>query len=164
MLYICVSKIIIIGSDNGLSPGWRQAIIWTNAGSLLIWPLGTNLSEILIEIDIFSFNKMHLKVSSWKCRPFRLGLNVLTEWWCHHCAYIYLDSWSYWAISADTSRQIFWNVFFLFARIKAVWISGFVCSIYDLHHCSCLWPWPRVPNVSSWNYNVFKVSHFSVTI
>ena len=23
----CVSKITIIGSDNGLSPGWRQAII-----------------------------------------------------------------------------------------------------------------------------------------
>ena len=38
------------GSDNGLSPGWRQAIIWTNAGILLIGPLGTNFSEILIEI------------------------------------------------------------------------------------------------------------------
>ena len=25
--YICVSKIIIIGSDNGLSPGRHQAII-----------------------------------------------------------------------------------------------------------------------------------------
>ena len=37
-----------IGSDNGLSPGRRQAIIWTNVGILLIEPLGTNFSEILI--------------------------------------------------------------------------------------------------------------------
>ena len=44
----------IIGSDNGLSPGWRQAIIWTNAGILFIRPLGTNFSEIVIEIETFS--------------------------------------------------------------------------------------------------------------
>ena len=46
--HICVSKLAIIGSDNGLSPGLRQAIIWTNAGILLIWPQGINVSEILI--------------------------------------------------------------------------------------------------------------------
>ena len=40
----------LLNSDNGLSPGRRQAIIWTNAGMLLIGPLGTNFSEILIEI------------------------------------------------------------------------------------------------------------------
>ena len=48
--HICVNKLTIIGSDNGLSPGQCQAIIWTNAGILLIGPLGTNFSEILIEI------------------------------------------------------------------------------------------------------------------
>ena len=48
--HICVNKLTIIGSDNGLSPGRRQAIIWTNVGILLIGPLGTNFSEILIEI------------------------------------------------------------------------------------------------------------------
>ena len=52
--------------------------MWTNAGILLIGPLGTNFSEILIEILTFSFKKMHLKVSSTKRRPFCLGLNVLT--------------------------------------------------------------------------------------
>ena len=46
--HICVSIVIIIGSDNGLLPGQHQAIIWTNAGTLLIGPLGINLSEILI--------------------------------------------------------------------------------------------------------------------
>ena len=70
-------KLAIISSDNGLSPGRRQAIIWTNAGILLIGPLGTNFSEILIEIQTFSFRKMHLNMSSAKWRPFCLGSNVL---------------------------------------------------------------------------------------
>ena len=48
--HICVNKLTIIASDNGLLPVRRQAIIWTNAGILLIGPLVTNFSEILIEI------------------------------------------------------------------------------------------------------------------
>ena len=76
--HICVRKLIIIGSDNGLSPGQHQAIIWNNAGMMLIVPLGTNFSEILIEIITISFKKMRLKVSSAKWRPFCLGLNVST--------------------------------------------------------------------------------------
>ena len=76
--HICVSKLTIIASDNALSPGRRQAIIWNNAGILSIGLLQTKFSEILIEILIFSFRKMCLKVSSAKWRPFRLGLNVLT--------------------------------------------------------------------------------------
>ena len=75
--HICVGKLTIIASDNGLSPGRRQAIIWTNAGILLIGPLGTNFSEILVEIHTFSLNKMHLKMSSAKWRLFCLGLIVL---------------------------------------------------------------------------------------
>ena len=77
--HICVSELTIIGSDNGLSPGRRQAIIWNNAGFLLIEPLGANVSEIEISIGIqtFSFKKMHLNMSSAKWRPFCLGLNVL---------------------------------------------------------------------------------------
>ena len=74
-----ISKVAIIGSDNGLSPGQRQAIIWTNAGILLIGALETNFSEILIEIFTFSFRKMHLKMSSGKWRPFCLSLNVLND-------------------------------------------------------------------------------------
>ena len=56
---------------------WRQTIIWTNDGILLIGPLGTNFSETLIGIQTFPFKKMHLKMSSAKWRPFCLGLNVL---------------------------------------------------------------------------------------
>ena len=81
--HICVSDLAIIGSDNGLSPGQRQAIIRTNADILLIRPLGTNSSEILIEILIFSLKKMRLKVSSAKRQPFCLGLHQywpITNW------------------------------------------------------------------------------------
>ena len=76
--YICVIKLTVIGYDNGLSPERRQAIIiWTNAGILLIGPLGTNFNEILIRIHTFSIKKMSLKTSSAKRRQFCLGLNVL---------------------------------------------------------------------------------------
>ena len=87
--HICVCKLAIIGSDNGLSPGRRQAIIWTNAGILLIGPLGTNFSEISIKIRIFSFMKMHLKMSSVKWRPLCLGLNVLMK---HHCCLLLINN------------------------------------------------------------------------
>ena len=53
--HICVSTLTITVSDNGLSPGRRRAIIWTNDAILLIESLGTNLIEI----------------------PFCLGLKVL---------------------------------------------------------------------------------------
>ena len=59
-MHIYIGKLTIIGSDNGLSPGWRQAIIKTNAGILLIGPLGINFSEILFGIQTFSLKKMHL--------------------------------------------------------------------------------------------------------
>ena len=77
--HICVGKLTIINSDNGLSPQRRQAIIWTNAGILLIGPLGTNFNEILIENQTFSLKKTRLKMSSVKCCSFRLGLNVLNK-------------------------------------------------------------------------------------
>ena len=77
--HICVSKLTIIGSDNGLLPDWGQAIIWTNGEILLIRPLGTSFSEIVIGIYTFSFKKMHLKMSSAKGRLFCLSLNELSD-------------------------------------------------------------------------------------
>ena len=76
--HVCIGKLTIIGSDNGLSPGLHQAIIRTNAGILLTGPLGTNCSEILIEIQTFSLKKMYLKMSSGKFLAFCLRLHVLT--------------------------------------------------------------------------------------
>ena len=50
--------------------------LWTNDAKLSIWPLGTNFNEISIELHIFSFKKMHLKILSSTCQPFCLCLNV----------------------------------------------------------------------------------------
>ena len=80
--HICVGKLLIIGSDNGLSPDRRQAIIWTNAGLLSIGPLRTYFSENLIKVQQFSLKKMHVKMPSAMWRPSCLGLNVLrgSDW------------------------------------------------------------------------------------
>ena len=122
--HICVGNLTFIGSDNGLSPGRRQAIIWTSAGILLIGPLGTNFSEILIGIQTFSFTKMHLKMSSAKLRPFCRGLSVLkclphlpeanklTKWWT-------IEMW----VEANDIQSI------LPARLNANFLFIQICSI-----------------------------------
>ena len=79
MTHKYVSKLTIIGSANDLSPGRRQAIIWTNAVILLTAPQGTNFNELLTEIHTLPFKKIHLKISSGEWRPFCLGLNVLSK-------------------------------------------------------------------------------------
>ena len=85
-----------IGSESGLSPDRRQAIIWTNTGILLIWPSGTNFSEIRIKIRNFSFMKMHLKMSSGKLRPFCSGGDELSPRWTQwfiSCIFMELQAW-----------------------------------------------------------------------
>ena len=75
MAHICVGNLTIIGSDNGMLPDRRQAIIWANAWILLIRPLGIQFNEIIIQT--FSFMHIHLEIPPSKWRPFCLGLNVL---------------------------------------------------------------------------------------
>ena len=77
---------ISIRSDIGLSPIRHQAIISTNARTLLIGPLRINFSEILIKIQKFSFTKMHLKISSVKWRPSCSGGDELAHclWRCQN--------------------------------------------------------------------------------
>ena len=78
-------SLAIFGSDNGLSPGWRQAIIWTNDGILSVGPLWINFSEFLIKINTFSFKKMHFKMSSAKWQALCLGLFVLIRHQSEYC-------------------------------------------------------------------------------
>ena len=74
---ICYVEIyVIVGSDNSLLPGRRQAILWINAGILLIGSLETNFSEILIEIYIFLFRKC-----IWKCRQ-KIGSHFVSASMC----------------------------------------------------------------------------------
>ena len=84
--HICVRKLSIIGSDNGLSPGRHQAIIWTNDG--ILWNC-----EIVIKIQTFSYKKMHMKTSSAKWCQFCLGLNVLQA---KHTCWDPIDLWFVW--------------------------------------------------------------------
>ena len=64
--HICVGNLTIIGSGNGLSPDRRQAITWSNVVILLIGPLGTNFSEMLIEIHIFFIQESPFENVVWK--------------------------------------------------------------------------------------------------
>ena len=54
----------------------RQAIFSTNARMMLFGPLEIKFSEILIEIDTFSFKKMGLKMSPVKWRSYLPSLNI----------------------------------------------------------------------------------------
>ena len=149
--HICVGNLTIIGSDNGLSPGRRQAITWTNAGILLIGPLGTNFSEISINVLTFSFTKMRLKVSSAKWRPFCLGLNVLT-----HCDRVthkciselgsWLDQIMVWCLFGAKSLsepmlilsvRLLKNIFQInFVRNKTVWCKKGYLKMSSVKWCS----------------------------
>ena len=119
--HICVSKLTSIGSDNGLSPGRRQAIIWTNGGILLIEPLGTNFSEILIAIHTFPFKKIHLKMSSSKWRPPCLGLNVLTA-----------------------LLRTFWNYFACWCTLQLLTTRGHSHLLQVLRYSYCFPPSPVI--------------------
>ena len=136
--HICVSKLTITGSNNGLSPGRRRAIIWTDAGILLIRPRVTN-SEILIEIHTFSLDNIRLKMSSAKCCPFCLGLNVFIHivviiivFLCLLC----LIQWKYWL-----ACTVFFARLLRYYNIKIPF-----CQYMMSHH---KWQWQQ-SIMSSW--------------
>ena len=83
--HICAGKLPTIGSDNGQSPGRCQAVIWTNAGILLIGPLGTNANGILIDVQTFSLKKIRLKMPSAKCLSVSASMCQYPHWrqCCH---------------------------------------------------------------------------------
>ena len=72
------------GSNNGLSPVWRQATFCTNVTILSIRRHGTFFNDIVFKVYKFSFKKMHLKMLSAKWRSFRLGPNMLNKSYKDH--------------------------------------------------------------------------------
>ena len=102
--HICISKQTIFGSDNGLSPCRRQAIIWTNTGILLIGTLGTKLSEIL-------------------CR----GLNVLTTFssafpWIKITLFLFKFHWILWPMLQLKKLCAKWQPFFQASVFSVIWV------------------------------------------
>ena len=76
VMHICISELNIIGSDNGLA---LTRHFWTNAGILLIWPLGTDFSEMLIKIHIFFIQANAWEIVICEVRAICLSLDVLKE-------------------------------------------------------------------------------------
>ena len=98
MTHICVSDLTIIGSDNGLSPGRRQAIIRTNAGILLIRPLGTNFSENFnpnsnIFIQVNAFENVVCEKAAILSRP--QCVNELLSLLCLECNQLWIEKHKY---------------------------------------------------------------------
>ena len=72
--HICLSKLIITGSDNGLSPCWRRAIIWSNAENIVNWTPGYKLQwnfngNLCIFIQENAFENVVRKLDAFSCRP-----------------------------------------------------------------------------------------------
>ena len=80
--YICISKLTIIGSDNGLSPGRHQAIIWTIARILL------------------------MNASSAKWQPSCLGLNELSENYSLDNGWLQDSQWAMIRINNDLNSTV----------------------------------------------------------
>ena len=124
--HICINKLTIIGSDNGLWLGRSQAIIWTDAGVSLIGSLWTNFNEILIEIHPFTLKKVYFENVVWKMAsilsrlqcikvniwpkaqcPSRHWKNLFYHPPSHHCA-IHHNAWhgaGFWYQNSDLTND-----------------------------------------------------------
>ena len=128
MAHICVNELNSIASENGLSPVRRQAIIWTNAGVLIMRPSWSDFNEILIEVHTFSFKKIHLKMSSVKWRPFSLGLNVSTQhrkfFTTHTPGFMAFSQFSHWKSSICNRTFCLHMVKHLCTQLRVTWPFG----------------------------------------
>ena len=139
--HICFCKLIIIGSDNGLSPGRRQAIILTSAEILLlIQTLGTNYSEILNEIHTYVFKKMQLKLLFGKWWQFRLGLSASL----FLCAKLVINStkreilvWIHDLLAWTTSKSLDLNYFILCGNVRRYSSDIFTNGIWKTWSMAC---------------------------
>ena len=92
--HICISNLTIIGSDKGLSPCRRQAIIWTNAEIMLTGPSGTNTQWNLsrnscIFIQENAFENAIWKIAAILSRP-QCDISAIAE----HCVHTWCTDWS----------------------------------------------------------------------
>ena len=124
LTHICVRKLTTIGSDNGLSPGRRQTIIWTNAGIFLIGHLWTKFSETLIEFYTFYFKKMYVKMSSGIWRPSCLSLNVLKR--CCEERLLGTDC-GLWTANLEPILKQYWPS--IIYRQLASWLANTRCDV-----------------------------------
>ena len=126
--HIYVSKLNIICSDNDLAPCRRQAIIWTSGGILLTGHLGTNVSEIVIEIHTFSFKIMHLIMSFGKWRTPCLDLSECVN----------LPSTGSWRIHRYIFKRMHFKIIYTYHI--AWWITIHCCDAFEyIIGCQLAW-------------------------
>ena len=58
LMHICVSRYVIIGSDNVLLPVWGQTIIWTNAGLLYLLSVWHFALKFCLKYNHFTQNEL----------------------------------------------------------------------------------------------------------
>ena len=131
LTHICVGNLTIIGSDNGLSPGRRQAIIWINAVNIVNWPLRNKFqwnfnknSNIFIHENMFESvvcDCHFVSASICEENTIRVVLASIAKphsrmtSWLHLCnpVLIWLTGW---LVLSYVSRSIFQKCFNLFQK------------------------------------------------
>ena len=131
MTHKFVSKQTISGSDNGLLPGRRQAIICTNAGISLIRPLGTNFNAILSETYIYIYIYIYkFKGPTWahlgpvgpRCVPCRPHAPCYLGCFALFCYVL----WKADLLSMKLKRTNFYFLWFFFVSFWACFIFEFI--------------------------------------
>ena len=120
------------GSENGLSPIWRQTIIWTSAGMLSIGLLGTKFSEILIEMSyIFIPKKKCIENVVCETAPILSGGR-----WVNCLKQVVLYELLMYPIF-----RICWHVsvFFYNIYVATIWGEHLNCLIIGCSYSSCMW-------------------------
>ena len=133
--HICVGNLTIVDPDNDLAPSRRQAIIWTNAGILLIGPWGTIFSEILIGIHF------HSRKFIWICR-LRNDVHFVSASMCQD-AILQPICWRNRThmLHAKSSKQIFTIVKpgFDISSSWPLFLPGFSAASLPIGACSKVW-------------------------
>ena len=140
-MHKCVNKPTSIGSDNGLSPGRRQAIIWTNVGMLInIGPLGTKPSKIFVKILYIAIQENGFENIVWKMAAILSWPQCVKHWCCVIVIVNYLV-WSYW-LWYETSIS-YWGlnkmVVILQTFSDAFYWTIFVVFLLKFHSSLFLW-------------------------
>ena len=127
---------------NGLSPGRCQAFIWTDAGILLIGPLGTNFSEISIAIHTFllkknAFENVDQKMVAILSRP---------QW--GKLLHAFSERWSSQVKVALSLAKRFAKIVILFRTSPRcglshlrLWRTATACSLVRLYHPAPMLAW-----------------------
>ena len=136
--HICVSELTIIGSNNGLLPERHQAIIWTNAGILLIGQTSMKFQS--------QFKHFHSRKCIWRCR-LRNGVHLSRPQCVNWCPFELLFR----SQSVHDFRNIVWKIKLTYdehqgiAFLPAIWLfvqktiqTNNKKAIKALHYCSFL--------------------------